>query len=392
MIRTSNRSVSTSRTATAPVLALFLVLAIGACSPSAPILPPPSVVATIPPLLASPIDTPPESPGASGAIASPTGSVAPTTPSASTDPRLGAAIVTTPYGGAFAPHGVAFENATRGLLVGDSGATDKAVVGRSTDGGRTWSLLGFDRPGLLDVAAAGSRAWAVMGCDPEGPADCVPSLLRSDDFGRTWHALPNARYLLPTFRDADHGWAVDRSTQGVNGRATIVATADGGITWHALGAPCPAGPEAPTDLGMLPGTAGWIVCAGDSAAGSQAKAVLATTDDGVTWDVRSSVGFEGGTVGSLSLAGLVDAAGLEPAGGGLLGTSHGTFRTKDGGRTWQELSFGDPESHSIDAIDYTSDRTGFALLRDFSISVEVLLATDDGGTTWLRVAGWPFPG
>ena len=120
--------------------------------------------------------------------------------------------------------------------------------------------------------------------------------------------------------------------------------------------------------------------------------MLATTDDGVTWDVRSSVGFEGGSVGSLSLAGLVDAAGLEPAGGGLLGTSHGTFRTKDGGRTWQELSFGDPESHSIDAIDYTSDRTGFALLRDFSISVEVLLATDDGGTTWLRVAGWPFPG
>ena len=102
MIRTGNRSVSTSRTATAPVLALFLVLAIGACSPSAPILPPPSVVATIPPLLASPIDAPSESPGASGAIASPAGSVAPTTPSASTDPRLGAAIVTTPYGGAFA--------------------------------------------------------------------------------------------------------------------------------------------------------------------------------------------------------------------------------------------------------------------------------------------------
>ena len=382
-MRTGNRSVAPPWTATALLLALSLVLAIAACSPSAPAVPPASVVATVPPVVASPTDSPAESPGAS---------VAPATPSASTDPRLGMAIGTTPYAGAFAPHGVAFDSATRGLAAGESGATDRAVIGRSTDGGRTWSLLSFDRPGLLDIAAAGGRAWAVMGCDPEGPADCQPSLLRSDDFGRTWHALPNARFLLPTFRDADHGWAVDRSTQGTNGRATIVATADGGITWHALGAPCPAGPEAPADLGILPGTAGWIVCAGDSAAGSQAKAVLATADDGVTWVVRSSVGFEGGTVGSLSLAGIVQAAALEPGGGGLIGTSHGTFRTKDGGRTWQELSLGDPESHTIEAIDYTSDRTGFALLTDFTIAVKVLLATDDGGTTWLRVAGWPFPG
>ncbi len=299
------------------LLALSLVLAIAACSPSAPAVPPASVVATVPPVVASPTDSPAESPGAS---------VAPATPSASTDPRLGMAIGTTPYAGAFAPHGVAFDSATRGLAAGESGATDRAVIGRSTDGGRTWSLLSFDRPGLLDIAAAGGRAWAVMGCDPEGPADCQPSLLRSDDFGR------------------------------------------------------------------MPGTAGWIVCAGDSAAGSQAKAVLATADDGVTWVVRSSVGFEGGTVGSLSLAGIVQAAALEPGGGGLIGTSHGTFRTKDGGRTWQELSFGDPESHTIEAIDYTSDRTGFALLTDFTIAVKVLLATDDGGTTWLRVAGWPFPG
>jgi photosystem II stability/assembly factor-like uncharacterized protein len=328
--------------------------------------------------------------------ASPTTGLSPSptptvSPSALASGGLGPAIVASTYDGAFAPHGLVFTGATNGLIVGDSGASERAVIGTTSDGGRTWKLASLDRPGLLDVAAAGNRAWAVMGCASDGSPDCRPSLLRSDDGARTWHALAGAAYIAPSFRDADHGWAIDQSTLDTTGRATIVATDDGGLHWRPFAAPCPAGPEAPAHVGLFPDAKGWVVCAGDAAAGSQGKAILATGDGGTTWQALSFVGFQGGQIGGLPLGGIIQAAGIVPAATGLLGTSHGSFRTTDGGRTWQEIAFGDPESHSIDAVSLVNGRSGFILLREFDVAREILLATADGGVTWRRVTGWSFP-
>jgi photosystem II stability/assembly factor-like uncharacterized protein len=312
--------------------------------------------------------------------------------SAPTSGGPGPAIVASTYHGAFAPHGIAFTSATSGLTAGDSGATDRAVVGTTSDGGRTWKLASLDRPGLLDVAAAGGRAWVVMGCAPDGPSDCVPSLLRSGDGGATWHALPGAAYVAPAFRDHEHGWAIDQASLSTTGRATIVATDDGGLHWRPLAAPCPPGPEAPSRVGLFADGKGWVICAGDGAAGSQGKAILATVDGGAHWQALSFVGFEGGGIGGLPLGGIIETAGIVPATTGLLGTSHGSFRTTDGGRSWQEIGFGDPESHVIDAISLLDGHTGFILLREFDVAREALLATADGGVTWRRVTGWTFPG
>jgi photosystem II stability/assembly factor-like uncharacterized protein len=299
--------------------------------------------------------------------------------------------VAEPYEGPFAPHGLAFTDSSTGLIAGDSGATDRAVFGSTRDGGRTWSLVALDRPGLLDVATAAARAWVVMGCAPDDPPDCSPSLLRSDDRGATWHALPGSSYLAPTFRDRDHGWAVDQSSLSTTGRATIVATDDGGLTWRPLAAPCPAGPEAPADIGLFPEGKGWVACAGDAGAGSQGKAFLATADGGATWQVLSFVGFEGGQTGRLPLGGIMQAAAIVPGASGLLGTSHGTFRSTDGGRTWREVALGDPETRSIEAVSLVGSESGFVLLRDFAAATELLLATVDGGATWKRITAWPFP-
>jgi photosystem II stability/assembly factor-like uncharacterized protein len=303
----------------------------------------------------------------------------------------GPAIVASTYKGAFAPHGVAFTTTTSGMIAGDSGATDRGVFGTTSDGGRTWKLAVIDRPGLLDVTVAGGRAWVVMGCAPDGPSDCVPSLLRSDDRGATWHALPGAAFIAPAFRDGEHGWAIDQSSLSTTGRATIVATDDGGLHWRPFAAPCPPGPEAPSRVGLFAEGKGWVVCAGDGAAGSQGKAILATVDGGATWQALSFVGFEGGGIGGLPLGGIIQTAGIVPAATGLLGTSHGSFRTADGGRSWQETSFGDPESHVIDAISLVDARSGFILLREFDVAREIFLATADGGVTWRRVTGWSFP-
>jgi photosystem II stability/assembly factor-like uncharacterized protein len=329
--------------------------------------------------------------GSPSPAASPGHSLTPSPSSADPDPRLGPAIATEPYDGPFAPHAIAFTDSTSGFIAGDSGATYRAVVGTTRDGGRTWRLLAMDRPGLLDVAAAAGHVWVVVSCGPDDPPDCTPSLLRSDDGAKTWHALPGVSYVAPAFRDADHGWAIDQSTLATTGRATIVASDDGGLRWRPLAAPCPAGPEAPADVGVFAGGKGWVVCAGDAGAGSQGKAILGTMDDGATWQVLSFVGFEGGQTGRLPLGGIIQAAGIVPGAAGVLGTSHGTFRTADGGRTWREVSFDDPETHAVDAVSLVDHRSGYLLMRDFEAAMENLLTTNDGGVTWRRIASWAFP-
>jgi photosystem II stability/assembly factor-like uncharacterized protein len=327
---------------------------------------------------------------ASGAPPSPSLSASFSASAASSSPP-GPALVAEPYAGPFAPHSIAFSDSASGLIAGDSGATDRAVLGKTRDGGRTWTLVSLDRPGLLDVATAANRAWVVVGCAPDDPPECTPSLMRSDDGGATWHALPGVSLLAPTFRDADRGWAIDQSTLSTTGRATIVATDNGGLDWRPLAAPCPPGPQVPADIGLYPDGKGWVACAGDAGAGSQGKAVLATADDGATWQVLSFVGFQGGQTGRLPLGGIIQAAGILPGAEGLLGTSHGSFRTTDGGRTWLEIGLGDPESHVIDAVSLVAPRASFILLREFEAARETLLATDDGGATWRRVTGWSFP-
>jgi photosystem II stability/assembly factor-like uncharacterized protein len=367
------------------VVAVSLVMTLLGCNAAIPPSPAgsasPSTEASVSPSAEGPSPTPDRSPSVTPAASA----------SAQTGGGPGPAIVASTYHGAFAPHGIAFTSTTGGLIVGDSGATDRAVVGTTSDGGRTWKLATLDRPGLLDVATAGGRTWVVMGCAPDGSADCVPTLLRSGDGGATWHALPGAAYVAPSFRDREHGWAIDQSSISTTGRATIVATDDGGLHWRPFAAPCPPGPEAPSRVGLFADGKGWVVCAGDGAAGSQGKAILATVDGGTTWQALSFVGFEGGGIGGLPLAGIIETAGIVPAATGLLGTSHGSLRTTDGGRSWQEIGFGDPESHVIDAISLVDARSGFVLLREFDVARETLLATADGGVTWRRVTGWSFP-
>src|SRR2546426_1191617 len=110
------------------VVAVSLVMTLLGCAspvPPSPAGPPsPSAEGTSPTVEASP--TAYVSPSATPAVS----------PSARASGGLGPAIVASTYDGAFAPHGLAFSSATSGLIVGDSGATERAVVGSTSDGGR----------------------------------------------------------------------------------------------------------------------------------------------------------------------------------------------------------------------------------------------------------------
>ena len=163
-----------------------------------------------------------------------------------------------------------------------------------------------DCPGV--VALEGTLGWAnryslQIVSAQKGFAVDDTAVLVTDD-GRTW----NRRYndSAPMFSvdavDADHAWAV--------GQQVVVATSDGGRSWHAVGEP---------DHGMLrvvdftDAQSGWGVTAGH---------VYRTTDGGVTWrNVDTPCGGE-----AVCFTGADD---------GWAAAGPDVFRTVDGGDTWQ---------------------------------------------------------
>jgi len=67
-----------------------------------------------------------------------------------------------------------------------------AMVGRTDDGGRSWQVVLRPRSVGQIVAAPGSNtAWMVDDQCDYWPK-CRPTLFRSDDRGRTWHAIGRA--------------------------------------------------------------------------------------------------------------------------------------------------------------------------------------------------------
>ena len=114
-------------------------------------------------------------------------------------------------------HATAFQDANRGLIVGDDG-----TILATEDGGKTWNpRTSGTKEHLLSIYTVGDQAWA-------GGFDGV--LLHSGDGGKTWQpqasgttmALESIFFLNPTV-----GWAVGWS-------GTILRTEDGGKTWDPI--------------------------------------------------------------------------------------------------------------------------------------------------------------
>lgn len=136
--------------------------------------------------------------------------------------QKGALRSRTPNLGLRAIHDMQLLGKGGGWLVGDGG-----LVMTTADGGLTWQTPPRDLPAdtapqfdFTCLAAGGNHLW-VAG----SPGTLI---MHSPDAGRSWDAQPTGQQLPLrglSFVDAQHGWAV-----GAMG--TILATRDGGRTWH----------------------------------------------------------------------------------------------------------------------------------------------------------------
>lgn len=298
---------------------------------------------------------------------------------------------------------MAFFSARDGLLVGGTAAdrSGSALVWRTSDGGASWAVERLPAPTLTSVSTVGSAdAWAAAGCGPfDVGATCSGGVFASKDGGRTWTKVSDAALDSVSFVDAEHGWAVGigpSPTAGPPGGA-VYRTSDGGRTWTRLaGDPC-HGYGRLVALSYTDRLHGWLGCGAVAGAGNSfAKAVVATSDGGSSWHVVAGVvapvAGAAPSVGSIDLFDYLDGIVMRPDGAGVIWQSRGTdLRTGDGGRTWQQTPPGSFDAVLPASFALLDDRTWFTILWDGNVGAQAVQVSHDGGRTWVTTGAVAQP-
>jgi photosystem II stability/assembly factor-like uncharacterized protein len=163
------------------------------------------------------------------------------------------------------------------------------VIIHTTDGGSNWTETPVEQLASKSTILNSMHfvdpklGWVVGGV---GDADATPDgiLLKTTDGGATWNVSKIGFKQVPTsvfFADAQTGWMGGAAPppgeeDGEGGPTDILATTDGGQTWHAQRRV----PVSITDLFFLDKNTGWAT--------GYLGAVYHTTDGGRSWATQKS--------------------------------------------------------------------------------------------------------
>jgi photosystem II stability/assembly factor-like uncharacterized protein len=194
------------------------------------------------------------------------------------------------------------------------------------------------------------------------------------------------------FVDDTHGWAVGQDNDANNRGAglLILATSDGGTTWKAQGSGGADSKGGLESVAFADATHGWAVGGANAGLDSGDGIILATSDGGSTWKAQDSSGA--GTGALLSSVSFVDAAhgwavGSRPLNDGTYSTVSVILATSDGGASWVvQNATSARDINQLNAVHFVDAAHGWAVgMREDSAGHAaggVILATSDGGATW----------
>jgi len=283
--------------------------------------------------------------------------------------------------------GMWFTDSLNGWITGGGYAIDGGIVGRTRDGGRTWSF----QSGVLSGGGARFSMGGVQFLDSlRGVSVGYGGIvLVTSDGGANWRPVRYGRsggdgLSDVQFIDSRNGWAV--------GPASVVRTQDGGETWSLL-------VTNKSENGYLSGNAihfvdlwnGWMVGHGG--------ALYRSSDGGVNW-TRVPV-----PLGRDEHPTFWDVTFTDASHGWVVGERGTILHTEDGGVTWVRQESGvpivrvlpsgesprhdvvpeletEPDRLSISAVQFADDRNGYAVGYYADVAESVVLSTSDGGATW----------
>ena len=227
------------------------------------------------------------------------------------------------------------------------------------DGGATWDVdVEAGSVGVLSGLTRLGGRFASVGSSGYGSA----RLVRLGGERPAFSVLPSSAYFFDIDAAGTHAWA--------GGEKTLLATTDGGKSWHRL----PAAPSVRlTSVALADATHGWVI--GEDLMGD-VSTIYASADGGALFDPQFSLAGV-----SLRCLEALSASEVWACGGDRLGGDGVILHTADGGATWTpQLSGTDvPQLADVWMRDAT---TGWAVG-----DAGAVYATDDGGTTWQRSAG-----
>lgn len=285
--------------------------------------------------------------------------------------------------------GLWFTDSLAGWMTGGGFFVDGGLVGRTRDGGLTWS---FTNP--LPPGAGGRRRVLVRRLHALDSSRAVAAtdegMLLTEDGGRRWRAAAGSdREANPLFDvqllDDRVGWAV--------GGGGLLETSDGGASWRLIGRRDPyEGGASGTAVHFTDPYRGVLV----GLHGLSKR----TVDGGRTW-APLGLAFDPGPPPRLYDVHFADARH-----GWIVGEGAHLFATRDGGDSWQRQSNGvpvhrvrgddeprrprevvpllepEPATLCLTAVHFADARRGWATGAYRDDGVSVVLGTRDGGETW----------
>jgi photosystem II stability/assembly factor-like uncharacterized protein len=220
----------------------------------------------------------------------------------------------------------------------------KGTFGRTTDGGKTWSVGTVPEADKLDFRAVKAFGETTAYLLSAGPGE-ESRIYKTTNGGKTWalqfkSAEPKAFFDALAFWDEKNGIAL---SDPVRGRFQLIVTDDGGTNWKPL--PEKGLPEALPDEGAFAASGTCLIARGDKdvwfcTGGAKKARVFRSDDRGRNWTVAEApLGAGVASAGAFSLAFRDDKHGLVVGGDYRKPDAAGATAavTSDGGKTWTPI-------------------------------------------------------